>query len=57
MTHVCPPGYCNCSRGFDGSIEDTGCLLEYGSPLAICHYTRKGVNCYFCVPVFNIGFL
>ena len=44
MTHVCPPGYCNCTRGFDdGTDEDAGCLLEFDNPLAICHNTRTGM--------------
>ena len=43
MTHVCPPGYCNCTRGFDNTTEEDGCLLEYENPFAICHYTRTGI--------------
>lgn len=41
MTHICPPGYCDCSQGFEDG-ESVGCLLNYTNPDEICIETRKG---------------
>ena len=41
MTHICPPGYCDCSQGFEDS-ENIGCLLNYTNPDEICSDIRTG---------------
>ena len=41
MTHTCPPGYCDCSQGFD-DIEGIGCLLNYTNADEICSDIRTG---------------
>ena len=46
MTHTCPPGYCDCSQGFNDS-ESIGCLLNYTNPDEICIETRKGISHHF----------
>ena len=44
MTHVCPPGYCNCSHlGFFNDSDDVGCFLNYNDVSAICDETRTGI--------------
>ena len=42
MTHTCPPGYCDCSQGFDDE-ESVGCLLNYTNPDEICTEIREGI--------------
>ena len=42
VTHTCPPGYCDCSQGFDNE-ENVGCLLNYTNPDEICTDTRTGI--------------
>ena len=42
VTHICPPGYCDCKRSFQNGSEDVGCRLEYNDPSTICDKTRTG---------------
>lgn len=64
MTFTCPPGYCDCSQGFDME-ENVGCLLNYTNPDEICIDTRTGTcadvdtmgepyYCCFCLPPCDI---
>ena len=54
VTFTCPPGYCDCSQGFDME-ENIGCLLNYTNPDEICSDTRRGKNVdttgepYYCI--------
>lgn len=43
VTHVCPPGYCDCEQSFQNESDDIGCRLEYSDPSAICDNTRTGI--------------
>ena len=43
MTHVCPPGYCDCEQSFQNGNDDVGCRLEYSDSSAICDKTRTGI--------------
>lgn len=43
VTHVCPPGDCDCEQIFQNGNDDVGCRLEYSDPSAICDKTRTGI--------------
>ena len=41
VTHLCPPGYCDCN-GPNNQSDTQGCLLIYDDPSRLCYQGRYG---------------
>ena len=43
MTHICPPGYCNCT-GSPNDNSTVGCALVYSNDTFSCKPEREGMH-------------